>query len=132
MKKTAIVKWVAWHLVVAMFVMGLVPRVEAGFSPSEIIATARIDRTADLRKIQKILETKMIRTRLDELGFSKDEIRTRLDRLGDGEIHALALRLDELRVGGGGFEVLVIILLVAILVGVWLYVAGKKVVIQNR
>ena len=132
MKKTALVKWVAWHLVVAMFIMGLVPRAEAGFSPSETIATAQIDRTADLRRIQKILETKMIRTRLDELGFSKDEIRTRLDRLDDGEIHALALRLDELRVGGGGFEVLVIILLLAILVGVWLYVGGKKVVVQNR
>ena len=38
-------KYVAWYLVVAMFVMGFVPRVYAGFSPSDVVALPKTDRS---------------------------------------------------------------------------------------
>jgi hypothetical protein len=126
------VKCVSWYLVLAMFVIGIAPRVDAGLCPSEAIAVSHADRTSDLENIQKILETKMIRKRLEKLGFSQDEIKARLNRLNDKQIHHFALRLDEIRVGSGGFEVLVVVLLIGILVGVWLHVTGKKVVIQSK
>lgn len=127
-----LVKCVSWCLVVGMFVVGIAPRVDAGFSPSEIIALSQANRTSDLQNIQKILETKMIRKRLQQLGFSQDDIQGRLSRLNDQQIHQIALKLDEIRVGGNGFEVLVVLLLIGILVGVWLYVSGKRIVVQSK
>lgn len=125
-------KLVSYHLIAAMLVIGIVPRVEAGLSPSDAIALSQADRAGDLAAIKKILESKKIGKRLEDLGFSQSEVQSRLSGLSDDQLHKLALRLDEIRVGGGAFEVLVIILLVAILVGVWLYVQGKKIVIQPR
>jgi len=131
MSKT-FMKCVSCYLVFAMFMIGIVPRVDAGLSPSEVIALSQIDRTSDLEKIQEILETKMIRTRLEQLGFSQDEIQARLTQLNDQQVHQLALRLDKIRVGGNGFGVLVVILLIGIFVVLYLQYSGRKVVIQKK
>lgn len=127
-----LVKCVSWFLVVGMFALGIVPRVDAGLSPSEIIVFSQADRTSHLQNIQKILETKMVGKRLQQLGLSQDDILMRLSRLDDKQIHSIALKLDEIRVGGNGFEVLVVILLIGILVGVWFYVSGKRIIIQSK
>jgi Family of unknown function (DUF6627) len=95
-----LMKYIASYLAFAMFILGIVPRVDAGFVPSEIITHPQIDRTVDLQKIQKVLETKMVRERLENLGFTEDEIQRRLSQLSDEQIHNLALKLDQLRVGG--------------------------------
>ncbi len=73
-----LMKYIASYLVFAMLILGIVPRVDAGFVPSEIITHLQIDRTADLQKIQKVIETKMVRERLENLGFTEDEIQKRL------------------------------------------------------
>ena len=72
----------------------------------------------------------MIRERLSQLGFSQDEIQAKLSKLDDQQIHQLASTIDDIKVGGGGFEVVVVLLLIAILIGVWFHVTGKKVVIE--
>jgi hypothetical protein len=115
-----------------MFALGIAPRVDAGLSPSEIIALSQADRTSRLQNIQKILETKMICKRLQQLGFSQDDIQRRLSRLDDQQIHQIALKLDGIRVGGSGFEVLVVLILIGILVGVWFHISGKRILIQSK
>jgi hypothetical protein len=127
-----LIKCVSWFLVVGMFALGIAPRVDAGLSPSGIIALSQADRTSHLQNIQKILETKMVCKRLQQLGLSQDDIQMRLSRLDDKQLHRIALRLDEIRVGGNGFEVLVVILLIGILVGVWFYVSDKRIIIQSK
>jgi hypothetical protein len=117
-------KYVSCYLVVAMFMIGIVPRVYAGFSPSNLMELSQVDRSADLGKIQAVLETKMIRERLENLGFSQDEIRSRLDRLNDEQIHELALELDELRVAGDSSGVIIVLLLIALGVVLILYLTG--------
>ena len=57
-------KHVTWYLVVAMLVIGITPRVYAGFSPSEVVGLSQVDRESDLQKIQNVIETKMIGERL--------------------------------------------------------------------
>ena len=131
MSKT-FMKCVSCYLVFAMFVVGIVPRVDAGLSPSEIIGLSQVDRVSDLQKIQEILETKMIRARLEQLGFSQDEIQARLTQLNDQQVHQLALKLDEIKVGGNGLGVLVVILLIGIFVVLYLQYSGRKIVIQNK
>lgn len=130
--KSPWMKLISCYLVVAMFVIGIVPRVYAGISPSEAISMLNLDRASDLEKIRKVLEMKMVGERLKEFGFTPDEIEKKLSQLSDHQIHQLALSLDELKVGGSWGVALIIILLVAILVGVVIYLSGHRVKVEKE
>ena len=124
-------KWITWYLVVAMFVIGITPRVYAGFSPSEGIRLSPEERTLELQKIQKFLETKMVRERLKELGLSPDEIQARLSQFSDPQIHQLALQLDELKVAVDDFlGIIILLLVIAILVVLLIQLTGHKIIIK--
>jgi len=130
MTRIPLMKQIAWYLVFAMFIIGIAPRVDAGLAPSEVISLAQIDRQADLGKIQKVLETKMIRDRLEQYGLTPDEINARLSQLSDQQMHSFALQLDNLKVGGDGAEVIIAILVIAILVVILLYLTGHRVIVK--
>ena len=121
---------VTWYLVFATFILGITPRVEAGFSPSQVLQDAQIDRNHDISKIQTIIETKMIKDRLEKLGFSNEEVRSRLDRLSNQQVHKLALQLDDIKVGGDGLGVIIALLIIAILVVVLIQITGHRVIIR--
>ncbi len=130
MKKT-FMKHVTWYLVVAMFVIGIAPRVYAGFSPSEVVGFSPMDGRSDLEKIQNVIETKMIGERLKQIGFTPDEIQKKLSQLSDQQVHRLALQLDELKVGGdAGWVVLGVVLVLAAIAVLIIYLSGHEVVIQ--
>jgi hypothetical protein len=123
--KSLWIKMLSCYLVVAMFVLGITPRLYAGFSPSEAVSNLTFDRSSDLEKIRKVLEMKMVRERLKNFGFTPEEIEKKLSQLDDQQIHQLALNLDELKVGGNVWVwVLVILLLAAIGVIVYLVVTS--------
>jgi len=131
--KSLWIKVITCYLVVAMFVLGITPRLYAGFSPSEAVSILTFDRSSDLEKIQKVLEMKMVRERLKNFGFTPDEIENKFSQLDDQQIHQLALNLDELKVGSNGWVwVVVLLLLIAIGVGIYFYVTGHRVVIQQE
>ena len=123
-------KWIIWYLVIAMFVIGITPRVYAGFSPSEFTSLAPAERSVELQKIQKFLEMKVVRERLREFGYTPDEIQSRLNQLSDPQIHQLALQVDNLKVGGDGWEVIIALLVIALLVLVIIWLTGHKVVVK--
>ncbi len=131
MFKNPFMKAVAMYLVFAMFIIGIAPRVEAGFAPSETVVLSGFDRAADLDKIQKVLETKMVRERLQKLGFSHEEINNKVEQLSDQQIHQLALQLDELKVGGDGLGVVIALLVIVILVIIILQLTGHKVIVTK-
>jgi len=129
--KRKMAKWVTWYMVTMMFFFGMIPRVDAGFSPSEGMGQSQMNRATDLEKIRKVLEIKMIRERLNALGFSQEEIQTKLTQLRDDQVHQLALKLDELNVGGDGAEAVIIILFLAILVVLIIYLLGYRVAVKK-
>ena len=123
--------WIIWYLVIAMFVIGITPRVYAGFSPSEVMGLSPAERSSDLQKVQKFLEMKMVRERLKEYGLTQDEITARLDQLSDGQIHQLALKVDDLRVAADdGLGIIVALLVIAILVVILIMLLGHRVVVK--
>ncbi len=119
-----------WYLVGAMFIIGTAPRCFAGFSSSEVVASSPADRPADLEKLRKFLETKMVRERLKDLGFAPEEVRMKLNDLNDPQVHQLALHLDEMNVAGDGGAVLVIVFLAAILVVLIIYATGHRILVK--
>ncbi len=119
--KSSWAKIVACYLVMVMFVLGITPRVFAGFSPSEAVSILNFDRSSDIDKIRKVLEMKMVRERLKNFGFTPDEIEKKLIQLDDQQIHQLALNLDELKVGSSAVWVWVLVILLLAAIGVIVY-----------
>ncbi|MCG2709864.1 MAG: PA2779 family protein [Thermodesulfovibrionales bacterium] len=130
--KIRFMKQISWYLVFAMFIIGIAPKADAGIAPSEIIAMSQVDRTADLGKIQKVLEMKMVRERLEKLGYAQEEINSRLAHLSDQQMHNLALQIDEIKVGGdSGLGIVIALLVIAILFVLLLWLMDHKVVVTK-
>ena len=127
-----LMKHISWYMIIAMFIIGIAPRVDAGLAPSEIIALAQLERGADIEKIQKVIEVKAISERLKQFGLTQDEVQARLTQMSDHQIHQVALQIDSLKVGqSDALFVIIAILVIAILVVVLLKVTGHKVIITK-
>ena len=122
-------KCIACYLVAAMFVISVVSSTQAAFSPSHMISVPSM-RSADMEKIQVVLENKLVRQRLQDLGFNSEEITNRLTQMTDQQIHNFAQKLDDLKVGGDGLGVVIAILVIAILVIVILKLTGHRVLVK--
>jgi hypothetical protein len=122
-------KHVAWYLVIAMFIIGIAPRVDAGLVGSEITSLMQVDRTAELENIQKFLETKAVSKRLEQFGYTQDEVQKRLTQLSDQQIHQIATKLDDLKIGGDGAGIVIALLVIVVLVIVILQLTGHKVIV---
>ncbi len=126
-------RYTTWCLIIAMCIIGMIPRAEAAFIPSEVIELATINREKDLGKIQTLLETKLIQQRLKDLGFTAEEIQARLSELSDQQIHSIVQKLDDMRIGQDGLGVVIAILVIAILVVVLINLTtGKKVIVTTK
>ena len=123
-------RWITWYLVAAIFVIGITPRVYAGFAPSEGFALTSGERASNLDKVQKFLEMKMVRERLKDLGFTPEEIQGKLNDLNDQQLHQLAMKMDDLKVGGDGLGIVIAILVIIILVIVIIQLTGHRVVVK--
>lgn len=125
-------KQISWYLVFAMFIIGIAPRVDAAMAPSTLIASSALDRAADLVEIQRVLEMKVVNERLENLGFTTEEVRARLDQLSDHQVHQLAQQIDDLRVGkDSAGTVIIVLIVIALIVVAILYFTGRKVVVTK-
>ena len=128
--RTPLKKWIVWYLVAALFVIGITPRVYAGFAPSEGFALTSGERASNLDKVQKFLEMKMVRERLKDLGFTPEEIQGKLNELNDQQLHQLAMKMDDLKVGGDATGIIIAILVIIILVIVIIQLSGHRIVVK--
>ena len=124
-------KSLTWYLVFAIFIISIVPHAEGAFIPSQAISLSDAQRQSDLGKIRSFLETKLVSQRLQDLGFSTDEIKERLAYLSDQQLHKYAQQLDDLKAGGdSGVGIVIGVLLIILLVIVILHLTGRKVIVQ--
>ena len=130
MVKRKLSKWIIWYMVSALFFTGITPSVYADFSPSELITLSQIDRNSDLLKVQKVLESKMVRERLRQLGFTEAGIQQKLYQLSDEQIHQIALKIDQLRVGGDAGEAVIIGFVVIIFIVAVVYFLGYRLILK--
>ncbi|HBL22823.1 MAG TPA: hypothetical protein DDZ40_01750 [Deltaproteobacteria bacterium] len=121
-----------YYLVAVMFIIGIAPRVEAAFMPSQAITLSSGERAADVQKIQTVLEMKLVKQRLLDLGFSPEEIQSRVSEMSDQQIHSFAQKLDDLKVGQDGLGIVIAILVIVLLVILIINLtSGKKVVVTQ-
>ncbi len=74
------------------------------------------DRAADLAKIQKALESKVLQQRLMDYGLTPEKALAKINGLPDAQIHQLAARIDALQAGGVGGSLIIILLLIIIII----------------
>jgi hypothetical protein len=120
-----------WYLVVAMLIIGITPRLEAAFAPSEALVLSSAARSTDTETVQAALENKLVRQRLQDLGFNADEITAKLSQLSDEQLHSIAQKLDDLKVGSDGFGVVIGILVIIALILVIIHLSGHKVIVTR-
>ena len=90
------------------------------------------NRVADLQKIQAVLESKVVRQRLEDFGLTAEEINARLTRLSDDQLHQMATQIDALTPGGDGLGIVVALLVIAILAVILIYLLGHRIVITKQ
>ncbi len=102
------------YLTVAFSILSFASSAPAMFIPSPYQGSGTSHRDADLQKIQKLLESKLIQHKLSQLGLTGEEIEGRLHQLDDEQIHQIASQINAVEPGGNG-EVVVIIVLVVLI-----------------
>ncbi|MGB3942113.1 MAG: PA2779 family protein [Candidatus Manganitrophaceae bacterium] len=122
------------YLIVATILLGLVSVFPASEGWAMFLPSNRTDsslREEEAAKIQSVLESKVIRQRLADLGLTHEEIAARLSQLSDQEIHQVSTQIDSLYAGGDGLGVVIGLLVIAILVVILLQLTGHKVIITK-
>ena len=122
-----ILKPVALYLAFAFFLIASIPQNSWAYLVDS--QTLNHSREADMNKIQRVLESKMVSQRLSELGFSMDEINSKLQQLNDADVHQFASQLDSL-MPGGDLGIIIGLLVIVILVLVILQMTGHKVIVK--
>jgi hypothetical protein len=113
------------YLVIALFLMGIAPRLDAGFVPSETLNLSPGTRVVDIDKIRIVLENKLVSQRLRDLGFTPEEATARMSAMSDDQIHSLAQKLDQAKVGGE-VGVVIAVLVIVVLVLLIVRLAGGR------
>ncbi len=127
-QKKKIFKLLSLYLAFAMMLISLPTQVWAMFIPS---VQDNAGRQADLRAIQKTLESTVVKQRLMDYGLSAEEAMARTNALSDDQVHQFATRLDSLQAGADdGIDALIFLLLVAIIVVVVLEATGHHVMVR--
>ncbi len=113
------VKRLPVYFVIVLIVISFVAcPAEAMFTPAapQTQPTPHFDREADLVKIQKALESKILQQRLLDYGLSPANAVAKINGLSDEQVHQLAANIDALQAGGISSTNLIIILLLIVLV----------------
>lgn len=116
-------------LIMFMTTLSFVPRAEASMVPTAMSMLSEA-RSQDLTTVQKVLENKAVKSRLEALGYTDQEISTKLSMVSDEELSRLASQLNALDAGGDGLGILVTLLVIVLLVVLILKLSDKTVTIR--
>ncbi|MBE7415841.1 MAG: PA2779 family protein [Deltaproteobacteria bacterium] len=125
---------VALVLAFTMLVLGSIPTksmaLVIGSDAVVAVAAAEEAREADIARVQRVLESKLVADKLEQAGLSEAEINERLGKLSDSELHSFASQLESLYPGGDALSAIIALLIIVILVLVVLKLADRKIVIR--
>ena len=120
-------KVLSLYLAAAVMALSLPAQGWAMLVPAESEAV----RSADLTRVQAVLESSVIRQRLTDYGLSSEETLARINALSDEQVHQLAANLDAVQAGGDVLGDVIVILLIVVLVIVILELTGHRVVMKR-
>ena len=125
-----------WTLVIVTFVMGVFPSDMSAMMAPPLPTTAdsasASHRREDLEKLQTVLELKIVRQRLEDIGLTPDEINARLSRLSDHQLHELATKVEAMIPAGDALGIVIALLVIAILVVILIYLLNHRIIVTKN
>lgn len=115
MRRAFYAKPLALYLAAALFMLSSFAGQAEAMFVTDVQATASAARTADLSRMQTVLESKVIQQKLMDYGLTAEETMVRLEKLSDDQIHHLAANMDSLQAGGDAGSVILTLLVIAML-----------------
>ena len=88
-------------------------------------------RQKEINKIYSLLEEKIVQKKLVNMRLNNNEIKARIAKLSDAQIHRLANRLDEIKVGGSAGGAILIVAIVVGIIMLILYFTGRSLRIST-
>jgi len=121
---------IALVLAFTILALGSIPAKSMAFVVGTEAAVSEHSREADIARIQRVLESKLVADRLAQAGLTEDEINGKMTRLSDEEVHSFASQLESVYPGGDGLGIVIALLIIVILVMVILKMADRKIIIR--
>jgi len=121
---------IAIVLAFTMLAIGTLPAKSMAYVVGSETVVAEHSREADIERIQRVLESKLVSDKLSEAGLSQEEINSRMAQLSDDEVHLFASQLESVYPGGDGVGVVIGLLVIVILVIVILRLMDRKIIIR--
>jgi len=90
------------------------------------------DRAADIATVQRTLESKELRQKLQDYGLTPEETEARLNSLTDEQLHRLAANMDAVQAGGDSLGFLLGLVLIALLVVLIIYLLEGRIEIRRK
>jgi len=119
-------RWLVYPLILWGVLVCVVPSPALGAPlPSEALDGRS---TGDLEKLRQVMEVRVVKERLGQLGLSPQEAEAKLASLASEEIHQLAVQVQEIQAGGNGAELLAVILLAILLFILIMELLGRRVI----
>lgn len=135
LRLTVFPQMLVWTLVAMTLMGGLCPpESRAMLAPPTAAAEpgTELNRAAELEKIQSVLESKVVRQRLEDYGLTAEEINARLTQLSDAQLHHLATQIDAMiPAGDGGLGIVIALLVIAILAVILIYLLDHKITVTK-
>lgn len=128
--KKSYFKRIALIMAFSMLVIGSIPAKSMAYVAGPEAVAASVGRHADMAKIQRVLESRLVADKLEAAGLPTAEIMPRIDKLDDGELHQFASQLDSLYPGGDALGVVIALLVIVILVMVIMKLSDRKIIIR--
>lgn len=89
-------------------------------------------RRADFEAIERFLASDIVKKKLKKFGLRDEEVLARLSRLSDGELHALAARVNKIHAGGDAGGIALAILLIVLIIVAILYFTDRTIKIEKK
>jgi len=121
---------IALVLAFTMLAIGAIPAKSMAFVVGSDAVVAEHSREADIARIQRVLESKLVSDKLSEAGLNQEEINGRMTQLSDEEVHSFASELESVYPGGDGLGVVIGLLIIVILVIIILRLMDRKIIIR--
>ena len=132
--KSLYFRQIAIILIFGLLIIGSIPAESmayvVGSNYDETQSASAFSRAADMAKIQRVLESRIISGKLESMGLSAREIKARLDKLSDSELHQFATRVNTLAPGGDALGIIIALLVIALLVVVILKLTNHQILVK--
>ena len=131
--RSSVIRPAALSVFFAFLIVAIIPSNAPAYAVG-IDGARKLDearRTADISKVQRVLESKVVGQKLEGMGLTPTEVEERLSMLSNSELHQFATQVENVYSGEAGVGLVVIIAaLLVLIVFAFLSLTDRRLVLE--